>query len=284
MAEVYRAYHASLDRFVAVKVLHSFLSDDPEFKARFEKEAQNIAKLRHPNIVQVYDFEYDPESESYYMVMELIEGTTLRDRLYSDTEEHGSPVTLPEVLRITRESAAALSYAHQRNMIHRDVKPANLMIDQMLGSLMGALGEVLPCERCALFLRNPANRLMKMTHLWNTRTDHPLARAEEWLQHSPSLAKEDPMFGEALVNPVALFIEDISTESSDVLNFEFERDNFGHSALIHAPVHYQGQMYGILEPCVFDKPRKWSAENKALVADVQEAIASVCADYVRTHT
>lgn len=126
MAEVYRAYHASLDRYVAIKVLHSFLADDPEFKSRFEKEAQNIAKLRHPNIVQVYDFDYDEEGESYYMVMELINGVTLKDRLFDGDERL---VEIPEALRITRESASALAYAHSRNMIHRDVKPANLMID-----------------------------------------------------------------------------------------------------------------------------------------------------------
>ncbi len=129
MAEVYRAYHASLDRYVAIKVLHSFLSDEAEFKLRFEKEAQNIAKLRHPNIVQVYDFEFDEEGGSYYMVMELIEGPTLRDRLYVDNAERAHPLPVREAIRIMRQAADALSYAHSRGMIHRDVKPANLMLD-----------------------------------------------------------------------------------------------------------------------------------------------------------
>ncbi|MBL8154948.1 MAG: protein kinase [Anaerolineae bacterium] len=128
MAEVFRAYQSSLDRYVAIKVLHAFLADDPEFKSRFEREAQNVAKLRHPNIVQVYDFEYDPAGESYYMVMELIDGPTLKDRINSLAEQDRL-LEVVDVVRIVREAAGALAYAHSRSMIHRDVKPANLMID-----------------------------------------------------------------------------------------------------------------------------------------------------------
>ncbi|MBC8170648.1 MAG: serine/threonine protein kinase, partial [Anaerolineae bacterium] len=129
MAEVYRAYHPNLDRYVAIKILHSFLSDESEFKARFEKEAQNIARLRHPNIVQVYDFDYDADSDSYYMVMELIEGPTLKDYLFELPDGSGR-LPILDVVRIIRQGAEALSYAHQRAMIHRDVKPANLMLDE----------------------------------------------------------------------------------------------------------------------------------------------------------
>ncbi len=129
MAEVYRGYHVALDRYVAIKLLHAFLADDPEFKSRFEKEAQNVAKLKHPNIVQVYDFEYDQANESYYMVMELIEGPTLKDRLF-DLDKANEQMALPEALRIVHDAGAALAYAHRQGMIHRDVKPANLMLDK----------------------------------------------------------------------------------------------------------------------------------------------------------
>ncbi len=128
MAEVYRGYHAALDRYVAIKLLHSFLADDPEFKSRFEKEARNVARLKHPNIVQVYDFEYDANNESYYMVMELIEGPTLKERLFEMSTINERP-PLDESLRIVHDAGSALAYAHRQNMIHRDVKPANLMLD-----------------------------------------------------------------------------------------------------------------------------------------------------------
>jgi len=127
-AEVYKARQPNLDRFVAVKLLHPFLADDPEFKERFEREAKNVARLRHSNIVQVYDFEYDSPSESYYMVMELISGQTLKERLEA-MFARGEKFTLDQVYKIMRGACEALSYAHARGMIHRDVKPANLMLD-----------------------------------------------------------------------------------------------------------------------------------------------------------
>jgi serine/threonine-protein kinase len=126
MAEVYKAEQPSLERLVAIKLLHPFLADDTEFKERFEREARNVARLKHPNIVQVYDFEFDLESESYYMVMELIDGQTLKDHLESLGSER---MPISAVLRIIKSALEALAYAHGRGMIHRDIKPANLMLE-----------------------------------------------------------------------------------------------------------------------------------------------------------
>ncbi|MFZ4828602.1 MAG: protein kinase domain-containing protein [Phototrophicaceae bacterium] len=129
MAEVFRGYHQRLDRYVAIKVLHPFLAEDEEFQARFAREAQNIARLKHPNIVQVYDFDYDSLTNRYYMVMELVQGVTLKDYLVA-LKANGRSLPLKDILRITREAASALAYAHDAGMLHRDVKPANLMINQ----------------------------------------------------------------------------------------------------------------------------------------------------------
>jgi serine/threonine protein kinase len=126
MAEVYKALQTSLERYVAIKVMHPFLADAQGFAARFEREAKSVAALHHPNIVQVYDF--DVEAETPYMVMEFIEGATLKTRLES-LSHRGQPLPLKAALKIVREIGHALAYAHKRNVVHRDVKPANVMVD-----------------------------------------------------------------------------------------------------------------------------------------------------------
>jgi hypothetical protein len=126
MAEVYKAFQTNLDRYVALKLMHPFLADDPGFAARFEREAKAVAALHHPNIVQVYDFE--AAGDTPYMVMEFIEGATLKTRLES-LAHRGEPLPLKAAIKIVREVGQALAYAHKRGMIHRDVKPANVMVD-----------------------------------------------------------------------------------------------------------------------------------------------------------
>lgn len=126
MAEVYKAYQPRLDRHVAVKVLHTFLADKKNFLSRFQREAKAVATLRHPNIVQVHDFDYDVERDIYYMVMEFIDGPTLKVRL-QELATRGEQMGLDEAIYIVTAMGKALDYAHQRGMVHRDVKPANIM-------------------------------------------------------------------------------------------------------------------------------------------------------------
>jgi len=129
MAEVYKAYHPGLDRYVAIKVLHSFLANEEDFLARFQREARVVATFRHPNIVHVYDFDSDTENHCYYMVMEFIEGSTLKTRLQELAQEE-QVLPLDEALRIAIAVTSALDYAHQHGMVHRDIKPANIMFTQ----------------------------------------------------------------------------------------------------------------------------------------------------------
>jgi tRNA A-37 threonylcarbamoyl transferase component Bud32 len=120
MATVYKAYHAALDRYVAIKVLHPAFLQDPNFLKRFQREARAVARLEHPNIVPVYDFaEHDGQP---YLVMKFIEGDTLKARLRSGR------LSKEEGLHIVEATGAALSYAHHRNILHRDIKPSNILL------------------------------------------------------------------------------------------------------------------------------------------------------------
>ena len=126
MSAVYRATDPNLSRQVAIKLIHTHLSGNPNFVERFKEEATAIARLRHPNIVQVHDFNND--GDTYYMVMEYLAGETLQAHLRR-INKAGRHLPFEEVIRYTLQICDAAGYAHKRVLIHRDIKPANIMLD-----------------------------------------------------------------------------------------------------------------------------------------------------------
>lgn len=120
MATVYKAYHAALDRYVALKVLHPAFREEATFLARFTREARVVARLEHPNIVPIYDF--SEQDGQPYLVMKYIEGETLKARLARD------PLSAEEAVRVVQSVGAALAFAHGKGILHRDIKPSNILL------------------------------------------------------------------------------------------------------------------------------------------------------------
>jgi beta-lactam-binding protein with PASTA domain/serine/threonine protein kinase len=121
MASVYEATDIRLDRTVAVKIMHAGLGDDDEFAARFVREARSAARLSHPNVVAVYD--QGDDHGTVFLAMELVEGHTLRDVIRKE-----SPMTPSRALALVEPMLSALAAAHRAGLIHRDVKPENVLI------------------------------------------------------------------------------------------------------------------------------------------------------------
>jgi serine/threonine protein kinase len=123
MAQVYKAWDMRRQYYVAIKVMREDLAEDLEFLRRFRAEAANLARLAHENIVRFYSFERD--GNLAFIVMAYVPGKTLRRRIL---EADGNPLPFDEVLSITQQVCKALHYAHQEGLIHRDVKPGNIML------------------------------------------------------------------------------------------------------------------------------------------------------------
>jgi hypothetical protein len=132
MATVYKAYQASTDRYVALKILPPYFTHDRTFAARFEQEAKIVARLQHPHILPVFDFGRD--GDFTYIVMPFIETGSLADLLET------GPLPLTTVLTVIGQVGDALDYAHSFGVVHRDVKPGNILIDQRGNCLLTDFG------------------------------------------------------------------------------------------------------------------------------------------------
>ena len=124
MAKVYKAKDQVLNRYVAIKILRDEFTTDQEFIKRFEAEAQSAASITHPNIVSVYDV--GNEGNLYYIVMELIQGKTLKEIIV----EEGSALPWKWSINIAIQIASALEVAHKNKIVHRDIKPHNIIITE----------------------------------------------------------------------------------------------------------------------------------------------------------
>ncbi len=132
MATVYKAYHAALDRYVALKVLHPAFGEDPNFEARFKREARLVAKLDHPNIVPIHD--YSEHENRPFLVMKYVEGETLKARMAR------GPLATDDLTIIIEAVGAALTYAHKNGILHRDIKPSNVLLTADGGAYLADFG------------------------------------------------------------------------------------------------------------------------------------------------
>src|SRR6266480_7389237 len=136
MGEVWKARDTQLRRFVAIKFLHANLQSDPDFVTHFMREAQFVASLHHPNVIQIHDFQLTDERGSgtaAYMVMDYIEGGTLAGYI-SGTSRKGHFPGATDIVNLFTSVSLALDYAHRQGMIHRDIKPANILLDKRVST------------------------------------------------------------------------------------------------------------------------------------------------------
>jgi GAF domain-containing protein len=147
-------------------------------------------------------------------------------------------------------------------------------------ALMPAIGLYLECDRCFLFLREPSTGLGKVPFCWIRNDDIPMVKDEGWKLDAASLSERDPMFAAALRTEPSIIVEDVETASPNTLNKQFEQESFGHRALIHAHICHEGELWGVLQPSIFGRPRHWTQVEQAAIAQIIQAITPSAIAYV----
>jgi GAF domain-containing protein len=147
-------------------------------------------------------------------------------------------------------------------------------------ALLPEMGEVLQCDRIFLYLRNPISQFGKVVNCWRRTLEISDVDDYQWKKEPPSLSLEDPLFAAALQTKPSVYIEDVNTASIDIVNKDFEQKTFGHRALVHAHLCKDSQLWGILQPCVFDKPRIWTKSDRLLISQVELKLTPLAIKYI----
>lgn len=162
-------------------------------------------------------------------------------------------------------------------IVRADAPPADL-----LNQVVERVGVALQADRCFLYVRQPGQGRGRTAFCWrkNDRVPDKNTIQPDWQTDTGALADQDPLIRAALALKPSVYVDDVETASPQVLNRQFERETFGHRALIHAHIQHQGQLWGILQPCVFDRPRHWTQQEKAQMEALLPSLQPVIAAYV----
>jgi len=147
-------------------------------------------------------------------------------------------------------------------------------------ALLPAVGEALQCDRIFLYLRNPQTKFGKVVNCWRRNLEIPDVDDYQWKQEPEDLPQGDPLFAAALCNQPSIFVEDVETANPQIVNKDFEQKTFGHRALVHAHLCQDGQLWGILQPCVFGKSRIWTKSDRLIINQVELKITPLVITYI----
>lgn len=159
----------------------------------------------------------------------------------------------------------------------------NPQLDATLEHALPWLGRQLGCDRVFLYVRSPYSQMGRVPYCWVKNDQIPKVYDPDWKLEPPTLPERDPMFAAALQAQPSLFIEDVETANPDMVNREFERETFGHRALIHAHLCIERKLWGILQACVFDQPRQWSRSDHQLIEQTVGWFAPYAMEYVNRY-
>ncbi len=164
-----------------------------------------------------------------------------------------------------------------QTILDRHTEPEKIFAD-----LLAAIGSVLQCDRCFLYVRNPQTEMGKVGFCWRRNSEIPDVHNADWETQPQWLTQKDPLYAAALRTEPSVYVEDVETASSDVVNREFEQQQFGHRALIHAHLCLDGQLWGILQPCIFGSQRVWSEFDRAVITELETELTPLVITYVKS--
>lgn len=157
---------------------------------------------------------------------------------------------------------------------------ANHSLETVLEQSLSWLGQKLDCDRVFLYVRSPYRQVGRVPFCWTRQPDIAEVYDADWKPEPPALPNQDPMFAAALQGQPSLFIDDVRTASPSIVNYEFERQQFAHRALIHAHLCIEKKLWGILQPCVFDQPHQWEQRDRQLIEHTVGWLAPLAREYV----